>query len=208
MKLTEMQVGGFVEQVASDSPAPGGGSVAALMAAGGAALLAMVAKLTVGKKKYQEHDALMREVSQKADGLARRLSELVDEDTEAFNKVSAVFSMPKQTDDEKKARTRAMQEALKAAAEVPMTVMETCLESLELAESALGKSNASAASDLGVAALGLLAGIKGAWLNVKINVSGIKDEAYAKGMAEKGGALVSRAEALSAKVHDGVLAAL
>ena len=208
MKLTELKVNEFVELVASSSPAPGGGSVAALSAANGVALLGMVARLTVGKKKYAAHDELMNEILQSADGLKSKLVELINTDTEAFNKVSAVFSMPKETDEEKAARQKAMQEALKAAAEVPFEVMENCLEALKITYNAIGKSNTNAASDLGVAALGLGAGIKGAWLNVKINLSGIKDEAYVNEMTKKGENLLESADNLATKIYENILAEL
>ena len=205
MKLTELKVNEFVELVASNSPAPGGGSVAALSAANGVALLGMVARLTVGKKKYAAHDGLMNEILGSADNLKGKLVALIDTDTEAFNKVSAVFSMPKETDEEKAARQKAMQEALKSAAEVPYEVMENCLEALKITYNAVGKSNTNAASDLGVAALGLGAGVKGAWLNVKINLSGIKDEAYVDEMTKKGESLLVSAENLATKIYECIL---
>ena len=208
MKLTELKVNEFVDLVASNSPAPGGGSVAALAAANSAALLGMVARLTVGKKKYAAHEELMNEILLDADRQKQKLVALIDTDTEAFNKVSAVFSMPKETDEEKAARQQAMQAALKSAAEVPLEVMENCLEALKTTYNAVGKSNTNAASDLGVAALGLGAGVKGAWLNVKINLSGIKDEAYVKEMTEKGENLLASAENLATKIYESILVEL
>ena len=208
MKLTELKVGEFVEHVAQNSPAPGGGSVAALAAASGAGLLGMVAKLTVGKKKYAAYEEHMKEILADADRLKEKLIALIDADTEAFNKVSAVFSMPKETDDEKKARQEALQQALKSAADVPMEVMENCLTGLKLTYNAMGKSNTNAASDLGVAALGLGAGVKGAWLNVKINLLGIKDEAYVNEMNEKGENLIASADNLATKIYESILVEL
>ena len=208
MKLTERQVSSFIDSVASSAPAPGGGSVSALMSACGISLLSMVARLTIGKKKYAEHDELMKELLQKADELKEKLTEQIDLDTEAFNKVSAVFSMPKETDEEKKARQSAMQDALKIAAAVPLEVMEYSAKALELTESALGKSNINAASDLGVAALSLLAGLKGAWLNVKINIAGIKDEAYVKDATAKGESILMQAEKAAAKIYENIQASL
>ena len=208
MKLTELKLNEFVDLVASNSPAPGGGSVAALTAANGIALLCMVARLTVGKKKYAAHEELMNEILRDADVLKQKLVALIDTDTEAFNKVSAVFSMPKETDEEKSARLKAMQEALKSAAEVPYEVMENCLKALKITFNAVGKSNANAASDLGVAALGLGAGVKGAWLNVKINLSGIKDEVYVNEMTKKGENLVNSADNLASKIYESILGEL
>ena len=208
MKLTELKVNEFIELVASNSPAPGGGSVAALSAANGAALLGMVARLTVGKKKYAEHDELMNELLEGADKLKQKFISLIDTDTDAFNKVSAVFSMPKETDEEKSARQQAMQEALKSAAEVPYEVMESCLEALKLTYNAVGKSNTNAASDLGVAALGLGAGVRGAWLNVKINLAGIKDETYVNELTKKGESLLDSADNLASKIYESILEGL
>ena len=205
MILTELDVSVFIDHVASDSPAPGGGSVAALAAANGIALLGMVARLTVGKKKYAAHDELMNEIITEADKLRQKLVALIDSDTEAFKKVSAVFSMPKESDEQKSARQQAMQQALKSAAEVPMEVMENCLIALKITHNALGKSNTNAASDLGVAALMLGAGLKGAWLNVKINLSGIKDAQYTDEMAKKGEKILCGADNLSTKIYDCVL---
>ena len=208
MKLTDLKVNEFVDLVASSSPAPGGGSVAALAAANGIALLGMVARLTIGKKRYAAHEELMNEILGGADDLKQKLIALIDADTEAFNKVSAVFSMPKETDEEKAARQIAMQETLKSAAEVPFEVMETCLQALKITYNAVGKSNENAASDLGVAALCLGAGVKGAWLNVKINLSGIKDESYVNDMTEKGERLQGSAENLTSKIYESILAEL
>ena len=205
MKLTGLKLNEFVELVASNSPAPGGGSVAALTAASGAGLLCMVARLTIGKKKYAANEEFMKEILKDADELKNKLTTLIDTDTEAFNRVSAVFSMPKETDAEKKARQEAMQASLKSAAEVPLMVMENCVTALKLTLNAVGKSNESAASDLGVAALGLGAGIKGAWLNVKINLKSIKDESYVNEISKKGESLLVSAENLVAKIYENVL---
>ena len=201
MKLTELKVKEFVDLVASDAPAPGGGSVAALSAAKGIALVRMVALLTIGKKKYAEHDALMREISEKAEELKNKLTEYVDKDTEAYNNVSAVFSMPKNTGEEKAARAQAMQKALKAATLVPFEVMELCLEAIQKTEKAVNKSNTNAASDLGVAALCLGTGAMGAWLNVQINLTGIKDAAFVQEYKQKSDKLHYEAYKLSSEVY-------
>ena len=206
MKLTELKITEFVDLLASDAPAPGGGSAAALTASLGVALTSMVANLTTGKKKYEDHQQLMEEILQKSQKIKADLVQNIDKDTEAFNAVSAVFDMPKETDDEKEKRKMAMQQALKGATIVPFEVMNLCVEALEVTSSAIGKSNTNAASDLGVAALSLLAGIKGAWLNVLINVDAIKDEAFVKEHKEKGEELILKAEELSNKIYSAVLA--
>ena len=178
MKLTEHTVNDFVNVLASDAPAPGGGSAAALIGAVGASLAAMVAGLTLGKEKYREF-AAQTEVLQ-ADGLRlqKRFLELIDQDTEAFNEVSAAYKLPKATEAEKEARRAAIELALQNATRTPFAMMETAAECLQLVAGAVGKTNASAASDLGVAAYSLRAALHGAWLNVLINIGGIKDDAF------------------------------
>ncbi|MCL2840981.1 MAG: cyclodeaminase/cyclohydrolase family protein [Defluviitaleaceae bacterium] len=204
--LTELKVNEFVNLIASDTPAPGGGSVAAVTAAQGIALTKMVTALTIGKKKYAEHDGLMQEIASEASTLTAKLVDFVNKDTEAYNGVSAVFSMPKATDEEKTARSAAMQNALKAAAIVPFEIMQTCFDALKITEQAIGKSNVNAASDLGVSALNLGAGVKGAWLNVKINLSGIKDEAFVNEYTQKGVKVYDEACAISERVYQAILA--
>lgn len=208
MKLVEMTVSEFAAVMASDAPAPGGGSASALNGAIGAGLAAMVCALTVGKKKYAEYEALAVEAEKKAVALKDRFIEIIDTDTEAFNAVSAVFAMPKDTDEEKAARKAAMQEALKACTISPFEMMELATQALEVVTSLVGKSNASAASDLGCAALNLRSAIQGAWLNVCINVGGIQDEAFAKEYREKGEALLAKALPMADAAYQAILASL
>ena len=128
MKLAELTTAGFTDLLASDAPAPGGGSAAALEGALGAALTAMVCSLTVGKKKYAEHEELARSVQAKANELRTRFVDVMDRDTEAFNVVSAAFGMPKATDEEKAARSAAIQEGLKGCTKTPFEMMELAVE--------------------------------------------------------------------------------
>ena len=193
MKLVEMKVNEFVDLMASDEPAPGGGSAAALEGALGAALTAMVCALTVGKKKYADVQELAIESQKKGNELKAQFVDVIDRDTEAFNAVSAVFAMPKDTDEEKAARKAAMQEALKGCTKTPMEMMELIDETLTLAQSLLGRFNDTSASDLGVAFLSLKAGIQGAWLNVLINVGSLKDQEFAAEYRAKGEALLAHA---------------
>ena len=185
MTLTDTQVRAFCELLASDAPAPGGGSASALAGAMGIGLAEMVANLTVGKKKYAEFEENAVEMKEKSAKLVDEMIVSIDKDTEAFDGVSAVFAMPKDTDEEKAARKEAMQKALKEATLAPYSVMELCMESLNVVEMGLGKTNTSAASDLGVAALNLKSAVQGAWLNVLINLGGIKDEAFVTAMREE-----------------------
>lgn len=208
MRLAHLQVTEFADLLGSDAPAPGGGSAAALEGALGASLTAMVCALTVGKKKYADVQDLAAETEQKALDLKRRFLDVMDRDTEAFNAVSAVFAMPKSTPEEKAARSAAMQEALKGCTKTPFEMMELAVESLELTASVLGKTNASAASDLGVSALSVKAAIQGAWLNVRINIASLKDPDLAEDYRRRGEALLEKALPLADRIYDTVLASL
>ena len=205
MKLAELTTAGFADLLASDAPAPGGGSAAALEGALGAALTAMVCSLTVGKKKYAEHEELAKSVQARAADLKERFVDVMDRDTEAFNVVSAAFGMPKATDEEKAARSEAIQEGLKGCTKTPFEMMELAVEALELTASVLGKSNDSAASDLGVSALSLRAAIQGAWLNVLINIGSLKDAALAEDYRQRGEALLAKALPLADEIYDTVV---
>lgn len=186
MKLVDMNVAEFISVLGSDAPAPGGGSASALAGSMGTALTMMVMNLTVGKKKYEEHDSQSREILKKMTKLNKQLVAIIDRDTEAFEGVSAVFSMPKQTEEEKEKRREAMQAALKTATLVPFEMMGIMVEAVNETKKAVGKSNINAASDLGVAVLNLKSGIQGAWLNVLINLSGVKDEEFVKQYRKEG----------------------
>lgn len=208
MKLAELKTEEFVDLLASDAPAPGGGSAAALEGALGAALTAMVCGLTVGKKKYAEYQELAEEAQKKALDLKARFVDVMDRDTEAFNVVSAAFGMPKATDEEKAARSAAIQEGLKGCTKTPFEMMELAVETLELTASILGKSNDSAASDLGVSALSLRSAIQGAWLNVLINIGSLKDQELAGDYQAKGEALLAKALPLADQIYDTVVKSL
>lgn len=208
MKLVDHTVTGFIDLMASSEPAPGGGSAAALQGALGTALTAMVCALTIGKKKYADVQELITAAQQEAITLKNRYLDVIDRDTEAFNGVSAVFAMPKDTEEQKQARTQAMQTALKACTVTPFEMMQLAYESLKLTKSIVGRSNASAASDLGCAALSLKAAIQGAWLNVLINIGGITDEAFANQYRQEGEALMAQALPLADSIYQEVLSAL
>lgn len=175
MKLIEMNVSDYLDLMASDAPAPGGGSAAALCGVQGAALAAMVAGLTIGRKKYAEFEENALAVREAELALVEKLKAQIDKDTEAFNLVAAAFKLPKATDEEKAARSSAIQAATLVAAQVPLETMELALEALRWAEKLLNGFNDSAASDLGVAAWNFMACIQGAWLNVCINLGSLKD---------------------------------
>lgn len=206
MKLSEMTVSAFAELLASDAPAPGGGSSAALSGALGAALTAMVGCLTRSKKKYADFAPFAAEAEEKEQALRARLLDVMDRDTEAFLRVSAAFGLPKETPEEKAARSAAIQSALKGCTETPMEMMRLCDEALTLTEALLTRGfNDSAASDLGAAALSLKAGIQGAWLNVLINIGSIKDADFAAACRAEGEALLAHALPLADNVYARVL---
>ncbi len=205
MKLTELTVKEFADVMGSDAPAPGGGSASALNGAIGAGLAAMVCGLTVGKKKYVEYADHAREVEAAALALKDKLVHIIDTDTDAFNAVSAVFAMPKDTDEEKAARKAAMLNALKGCTVSPYEMMELGLQGLELVTALIGKSNATAASDLGCAALNLKSGIQGAWLNVCININGMSDQAFADEYRAKGQAILDKALPMADAAYAAIL---
>ena len=207
MKLLEMKVNEYQDVLKSDAPAPGGGSASALAAAQGVALVSMVCDLTLGKEKYAEYQDVCGEAKAQAEDLYGKLVAAIDKDTEAFNLVSAAFKMPKGTDEEKAARSKAIADGTLVATEVPFETMMLCAEGLKVTEMIVGKSNPNAASDLGVAALNLLSGVKGAWLNVLINLPGVKDEAL-KAKFLTGKKTIIEAEALAARIYMEVSAML
>ena len=207
MKLVEMTVKQYAETLKSDAPAPGGGSAGALCGAQGAALAIMVCELTKGKKKYEESLHLCESAIARLRPIYCELLEGVDRDTEAFNVVADAFKLPKDTDEEKAARRAAIDAATVAAARVPSRNAELCLAGLEITAELVGRTNAAAASDLGVAALNLLCGLKSAYLNVLINLSG--DEADSSRIAcERAAAMAERAEEVAGGIYEEIRGSL
>ena len=208
MKLADMQVTQFCDVLASDAPAPGGGSTAALEGALGAALTAMVCGLTTigkSKEKYAEYQEFVLASQKKALDLKARFVDVMDRDTEAFNVVRAAFGMPKATDEEKAARSAAIQKGLEGCTRTPFEMMELAAETLELTAELLGKTNDSAASDLGVSALSMRAAIQGAWLNVLINIGSLKNKELAEDYRKKGEELLAKALPLADQIYQNVL---
>lgn len=205
MKLADMQVTQFVKVLASDAPAPGGGSVAALEGAIGAALTAMVCTLTEEKKQYAQHRDFVLQVQTQASALQEKFIDVMDRDTQAFLVVSRAYGMPKATDEEKAARSAAIQQGLVGCTETPFEMMELAAEAIRLTEALLGRFNESAASDLGVAALSLRAAVQGAWLNVAINIGSLKDRELAQRYRVRGEELVKTVLELADRVYEKVL---
>jgi len=174
--LIDKKVSNFLDELASNSPTPGGGSVAALAGALGAALISMVGNLTIGKKRYKDVEEDIKKIISSSEKLRYELSQLMEEDVKAFNNFMATYKMPKETEDEKKIRTEKIQESLIEAAKVPLKVAYKCLEVLSLSREVAEKGNINVISDAGVAALMAEAALESAILNVKINLKMIKDE--------------------------------
>ena len=184
-RLTDMTLKAFADETASESPAPGGGSIAAYMGALAAALGTLVANLSAHKAGWDER---WEEFSNYADGgriLVDRLTALVDEDTEAFNRIMAVYAMPKSTDEEKAARAEALEKATLYATEVPLNTMKTAFDAFELLEVMAREGNPASVSDAGVGALAARAAVLGAQLNVRINASGLKDRTRAEALCDE-----------------------
>ena len=205
MLLAERQVDDFTKVLASDAPAPGGGSAAALAGAVGAALTAMVCTLTAGRKKYAEHEEFVLGVQAEAEALRKQFIDVMDRDTEAFLVISRAYGMPKATDEEKAERSNAIQAGLVECIKTPMEMMELSLRTVQLTDSLLGRFNTSSASDLGVGALSLRTAVQGAWLNVLINIGSLKDRELAESYRSKGEKLVQQVLALSDHVYETVL---
>jgi len=178
--LANMKINGFLSELASNSPAPGGGSVAALSGALGAALSSMVCNLTVGKEKYTDVQDEIKRVLKKSESLRKKLTDLIDKDTEAFNDVIKAFRMPKETEGQKKKRSQAIQNGYKVAATVPLETAKTCEKILDVASVVAEKGNQRSITDAAVSALMAKAGVQSAILNVKINLGSIKDEQFAE----------------------------
>ena len=204
-QLTQQTVVQFLDALASSAPAPGGGSVAALSGALGAALVSMVCNLTLGKTKYASVQDDIAELVARSEELRERLTDLLEADVQAYTGVSRAYKMPRQTAEEKAARSAAIQEALKAAVQPPVQVAEACVEVLDLCTPAAEKGNVNAVSDAGVAALMAEAGLRSAALNVIININAIKDEAFCSAMQNRLDALLEGKPALKDQIYDMVV---
>lgn len=185
MKLVEQRVIDFVAATASKEPTPGGGAIAALTAATGAALAEMVANLTFGKKGYEAVQPEMEELQAKAEAIRKRMLELSQADADVFNIFMNALGLPKNTDEEKAARTAAIQQAYKDAAMVPFEIGELANQIFDLAELASRKGNQNLITDGIIAAINARAAVKSAFLNVRINLSAIKDESFVAELTSK-----------------------
>jgi len=212
--LVNLTIKDFVDELASDSPAPGGGSVAALCGSLAAGLTAMVGNLTTGKYKfknseeriaYKENEARMLTMAWEAQQMKKKLIEAIDKDTEAFNNYMAAMKLPKKTEEDKKRRSESIQKAIKNATQVPLHTMKLCWEVIVLTETAAKYGNQNAVSDAGVSAMTALTGVKGAYLNVRINLPGVKDEEFKKNILKEADNILKQSVELAEKVENSVL---
>jgi formiminotetrahydrofolate cyclodeaminase len=189
MALVKLTVEDFIGQLASDNPTPGGGSASALAGAMAAAMVEMACNLTVGREKFRDVEEQLKVVLERAHTLREQMLAAVDEDTEAYNGVSAAYKLPRSTDDEKAERIAAIQAALKQATEIPLRVAQAAMETSQLAMIAIQKSNPNVASDARVARLLADAAREGAIANVEINLGSITDNDFVGRMKDELGGL-------------------
>ena len=199
-RLVRMSVKGFARETASESAAPGGGSVSAYMGALAAALGTMVANLSAHKRGWDDRWKEFSDWAERGQDVMGRLLRLVDEDTEAFAKIMDVFSMPKGTEEEKAARAEAMEKATLYASRVPLKTMQTAMEAMPVALAMARIGNPASASDAGVGAIAALAAVRGAHLNVRINAAGLKDRTLAEELTDEAARIEAEAVAAEAEV--------
>ena len=205
-RLTDLTVTSFADVLASDAPAPGGGSVAALIGACGAALAVMTANLTVGKKKYADHWANAESARTVGEPLIAQFLKAIDEDTLAFNKLYEAMHLPKETDEQKAIRRAAIAETTKEAANLPFHTLLLCEKTVAVLERLAGRINPNCASDFGVGAASIVSAARGAWLNVCINLQGLSDEAFVNDLYTRAKAIyddvTARADALYRSIDE------
>lgn len=207
-KLTEMKVAEFIEVLASNAPAPGGGSASALMGAMGMGLGAMTTELTIGKKKYASVEEEMKTARDSALKIASAMTAGIDEDTEAFNHVMAALTLPKSTDEEKACRRAAIEKATEGAALEPLHLMERCRVGALVLETLTGKINTNCLSDLGVAALSLKAALHGAWLNVLINLGSLSDADFVDAAKKRGCEIIAEVDPILDEIYAKIMTRL
>jgi formiminotetrahydrofolate cyclodeaminase len=208
VKLTDKPVTTFLDELASDAPAPGGGSVAALSGALGAALISMVCNFTTGKKAYADVQDEISDILAESEALRQRLADLIEADVQAYTDYSAVTKMPRETDEQKAERAEAVQAALRVATEVPMGVAEAAAKVMDLCAPAAEKGNKYLVSDAGVAVLMGEAALRSAALNVLINLGSLKDEEFVTDKRAKLERLLEGRGVMRDEIYDYVVSRL
>ncbi len=201
-------LGDYLDHLAAKLPVPGGGSAAALVGALAAALESMVGNFTVGKEAYRAVEQEVKALLERAEGLRAELSRLVQADMDVYTKVASAYGLPRETAEQKAARSEAIQAALKVAAQVPHKVALACDKVLAICPELAAKGSANLISDVGVAVVFAEAALQAAYLNVEINLAGIKDDAYNERVRREVEPLVARAPQVRAEVWQRVLAAV
>lgn len=207
-QLTQMSLAEFCEVLGSSAPAPGGGSAAALIGSLGISLGMMTANLTASKKKWEDKHPLMHQVIAAATPIQAGMVCSIDKDTAAFNEVMSAMALPKETDEQKQLRRNAIAEATKGATKVPFELMQRCEAAMDVLEKLNGNINPACASDLGVAAIGIRTAVQGAWLNVLINLGGIKDEKLVELYRSEGERMVNSVVIRADRLYSDVLLSL
>ena len=208
-RLIRMDLRAFADETASESPAPGGGSISAYVGSLGAALGTMVANLSAGKRGWEDKINLFSDFAAQGQQVKDTLLTLVDEDTNAFNKIMNAFGLPKGTDEEKKGRTQAIEDATKYACEIPFKVMETAYSILPMLSAMVEQGNPNSITDAGVGVLCVKTAVRGAYFNVLVNAQGLKDRAFAEDIKSRAKQILDKnhadADSLIAKVEAAIM---
>ena len=204
METKDLSIQVFLDELASKSATPGGGSVAALMGAQSAALTSMVCNLTIGKPQYVKVEADMQALLQQSEALRAKLTGLIKADVDVFNRLMAAYGLPKETDADKAARSEAIQMALKTATEVPLECARACAEAVELSRIAADKGYLGVISDAGAAVMAAYGGLKSAALNVYINTGSLKDKAFAEAKLAELAAILENIDTLVEDIYHTV----
>jgi len=204
VKFAEMPCNEFVDKLASKSPVPGGGGVAALVGAIGTALSSMVCNLTTGKKKYAEFENDIQRILKKAAKIQQDLMQMIDEDAENFLPLSKTYGMPKDTEEERRLKEETLEKALKQACEVPVRIVKSCYDAIKLHEELVDKGSRLAISDVGVGVQCLRAAIISGWLNIIININSIKDQDYVNKVKQETEGLVKEGVIIADNVYKKV----
>ncbi|MEY3808611.1 MAG: hypothetical protein RI893_1587 [Pseudomonadota bacterium] len=207
-EIKDKSVQTFIDELASKAPTPGGGSAAAAMGAQGAALISMVCNLTIGKPKYAEVEVEIRELLKKSEALRNTLMNMIKADIDVFERLMATYGLPKESDEEKAARSVAIQGALKEAVSIPLACVQACADVILLSRVAANKGNVAVISDAGVAAMAGYGGLKSAALNVYTNTAGLKDRVFAAAKLAELEAILNDAETVAEEVYQLVKAKL